>query len=136
MPETYEPDAVSGADKMVIYTEAARLEWYVRSGVFGLGFVGQEFLGPDAAADPNRRLGGAIARYAATGGGAGRFGYSISEEVPIAPGDDLLPPSIKGDAIGQWFQTGLLVCPRPPASCPAAPALRWPAGAAGSLSRQ
>jgi uncharacterized protein YvpB len=107
--EIYEPDAATGADKMVVYSEVARLEWYARIGGFGLGFVGQEYLGPAAAPDPNRRLGGAIARFVAANGGVARFGYSLSEEVPVAPGDDLLPPGIKGEAIGQWFQTGVLV---------------------------
>ena len=111
-PELSEMDAHSGATKQVVYTELTRLEWYPASGEFGIGFVGQDLLdlqGPPAQPDPARRLGGAIARYVEQHGGVGRFGYSLSEEVPIQPADaDLLPYAIP-DAVGQWFQTGLLI---------------------------
>lgn len=110
-PELYEPDALTGADKMVVYTEVGRLEWYPASRSFGLGYVGQEYLGEAAALDPGRRLAGDIGRYFAANGGLARFGYSLSEEVPIAADDPLLPRPTR-EAIGQWFQTGLLVWSR------------------------
>lgn|GEM_PF-4221892 len=85
-----------------------RLEWYPQTQAFGLGFVGQELLGPEAVPDPNRRPSGAIGRYVAAGGGLGRFGYAISDEVLFLPDDPLLPGPAE-DVVGQWFQTELLL---------------------------
>lgn len=109
IPELYEADDATGADKQVVYTEAARLEWYPQSGSFGLGYVGQEYLGEAAALDPARRLAGAIGRYVAANGGVRHFGYSVSEEVPIDPYEAELLPRPGWDVIGQWFQNGLLL---------------------------
>lgn len=109
--EMYEPDAVTGADKMVVYTECARLEWNPRTGLFGLGFVGQEYLEDGAAPDPGRRPGGAIGQFYTAGGGVRRFGYSITPEVVFDPADPLLPPLPRAalGVVGQWFQSGLLL---------------------------
>ncbi|MGH2354930.1 MAG: C39 family peptidase, partial [Chloroflexota bacterium] len=76
-PELYEPDVATGADKQVLYTELARMEWYPQTGTFGLGYVGQEYLGEAAAPDPTRRLGSGFGRYVAANGGLRRFGYSV-----------------------------------------------------------
>ena len=107
--EVSERDMHSDEVKQVLYTEMARLEWHPTSGAFGLGFTGQDLLGDEARPDAQRPLGGAIARYVAQNGGLARFGYSISEEVPISSADrDLLPWPVY-DAVGQWFQTGILI---------------------------
>ena len=107
--ELSERDASSGEAKQVLYTEMARLEWHPASGTFGLGFTGQDFLGDAARPSAQRPLGGAIARHVAQNGGLARFGYSVSEEVPISSSEtDLLPWPVY-DAVGQWFQTGLLI---------------------------
>jgi hypothetical protein len=109
--EMHEPDAASGADKTVVYTECARLEWYPRSRTFGLGFVGQEYLEDGAAPDPNRRLAGAIGQYVGANGGLRRFGYSLTPEVVFDETDPLLPrlPRPARNVVGQWFQTGLVL---------------------------
>jgi len=106
--ELTELDPTTGRAKQVLYSETARLEWLPDSGEFALGFVGQELMGDSAQPNPTRRLAGAIAQYVAAHGGLSRFGYSLSEEVPIPPDSDLLPhPASR--AVGQWFQTTLLI---------------------------
>lgn len=103
-----------GQGRQVIYTEAARLEWSPATGAFTLGPIGTDYLGDGAHPDPQRKLSGAIGRHFDTHGGLGHFGPSLSEQVPIDPASGLLPQGVPGasDAIGQWFQNGLLVWTR------------------------
>ena len=107
-PELTEVDHASGRFKQALYTEAGRLEWLPDTGEFALGFAGHELLAESARPDPNRRLAGAIGQHVSAHGGIARYGYSLSEEVPIASDSDLLPRPIER-ATGQWFQTGLLI---------------------------
>ncbi|HEU5315251.1 MAG TPA: C39 family peptidase [Chloroflexota bacterium] len=106
--ELTEIDPDTGEAKQVLYTEAGRLEWLPATGSFALGYAGQDLLGDAAGLDPARPLGGAIGRFASANGGLPRFGFSLSEEVPLPPDSALLPHPMAG-AVGQWFQTGLLV---------------------------
>ncbi len=109
--ELTELDALTGEPKQVVYTESARLEWSPRSGAFGLGFAGQELLGPAASPDPARLSSGAIGQHFTRNGGLTRFGFPVSTEVPVPPDSELLPWPIY-DAVAQWFQTGILIWDR------------------------
>lgn len=114
-PEFYEPDLATGADRTVVYTEHARLEWSPQTGAFGLGHAGQEYLGaaaaPSASACPfPRKSSLRPARTACSPTGAARKSASGSRPACCCTTDAAATCSPAAPAMPS---TGSVTCSRP-----------------------